>query len=181
MNDSKTTDLSSFHQAIIDHLKSGLDQNVTVDIYDNAFEGNSIPTPAALIQIAEMGEGQDIGDDRCPLMVGVSVHCVLSTETPDVQLQIRNFAAQVIRLVRRQLFGLAGAVSRPIDLDAMPGAVKEGSDEVPGFESWVVEFNQTLYLGESVWKPEGVTPSRVYIGISPEIGIDHEPEYEQVV
>lgn len=44
---------------------------------------------------------------------------------------------------------------------------------------WEVTWRQTLRLGSDLWA-EGGMPSELYAGFSPEIGADHEPDYDLV-
>nr|VFJ67599.1 MAG: hypothetical protein BECKFW1821B_GA0114236_11329 [Candidatus Kentron sp. FW] len=55
-----------------------------------------------------------------------------------------------------------------------PGEFKLGQE---GYDSWYATWEQTVYLGESVWNLEGVIPEKIYLGRSPEIGAAHEQDY----
>jgi hypothetical protein len=48
------------------------------------------------------------------------------------------------------------------------------------FEVWAVEWDQQIDLGENVWSGEGITPDKVLIGFSPDIGPGQEAEYSEL-
>jgi hypothetical protein len=45
---------------------------------------------------------------------------------------------------------------------------------------WIVEWAHELHRGDSVWTPSGIQPHTIYVGIAPEIGAAHEPNYVEV-
>lgn len=149
------------------------DRLVTVDRYMPE-QGGTIRTPAALIDLESFDEGGNDGTGRLTLSVHMAVHCILGFRTPNVDVEVRKFAAEIMWLIGRcpHRFG------HPERRSAMPGAFKPG--EKDGFEDYVVTFDLTCHLGESAWTGEPWIPQEIYLGHAPLIGKDHEDHYYRV-
>lgn len=173
-------EIDTFLQAVVDHLSTELNQiqQVQVEAVTEAIKNGKIATPGVLVAIEDLSEGEDKGDERLPLACRVTAFCSLNKTTPDAELEIRKFATELFRLVRRKKFELGADVSFPEDFDIGEGVIKQG---VEGVVSWFVSWQQTLYLGESVWDPQGIMPDSVYLGQAPDIGTGNEPKYSEVV
>nr|VFK12777.1 MAG: hypothetical protein BECKLFY1418C_GA0070996_100182 [Candidatus Kentron sp. LFY] len=156
------------HNAILDAFKAKFGERIKTYGAYRPFETAPIKTPAILLNLEDAGLGEDIGDKRTPMLWQVTLHCILSFQTPDVEVAIRDFASQVFRMVPYNKWGLGSDVSFPSqqDLHAGPGEFKEGKH---GFESWYVTWPQTLYLGESLWDEEEFVIADVYVGSDPEL------------
>jgi hypothetical protein len=50
--------------------------------------------------------------------------------------------------------------------------------EKNGFDSWFVSWDQTLYLGDSVWDSTGIMPTEILWSEVPLIGTQNVDEYE---
>ena len=170
-----TITVKSFHQAIIDTIKDHFSGKVQVISYP--LETSEIRTPVVLLEMESAEEGQDPGDDRLALRCRMAAHCVLGFQTDDIGMEIRSFAAQLFVLLTDNKYGLGSEVSWPEGLELNPGEFKPGK---AGFESWCVIWEQTIYLGESEWDDNGVVPEIVMLGIAPDIGIGHDPDYEDI-
>lgn len=135
-------------ESIAEHFGDSLD---TVQAYmpeplDSQSQGLIIDTPAALVEIEMLDETDDLGDGRDAVDCSVNIHCILGMATPDIQKALRSFAAEMLRLVKNnpiaQCRGLAG---RPERISAVPGVFSKGEG---GYDSFVVSFNQVVFLGE---------------------------------
>jgi hypothetical protein len=135
------------------------DKSVNVKIFDE--NDREITAPAILFDIEEISEGNDRGEEMTPLDCVCSAYCVLAANTPDLQAAIRDFAAAMLTLARQNNWQLINQATMPEALRAVPA---EFAPKNPQIESWVVEWNQTFYLGESIWDDEGVVPTVVNIG-----------------
>ncbi len=169
-------ELDDFHNAILEGIRTHFAGRLkTVAMYD---VGNTDPieTPAALLVMESGGKREDLGDGRFPLRCLITVHCILGFKTKNLALELRKFAASSIRLVDGNRWGIEESVDLP-DIsgqDAIgPGEFRPGQD---GYDSWYATWEQTIYLGESVWNLEGVTPEKIYLGQAPEIGAAHEDD-----
>ncbi len=174
--------LQSFHQAILDKMSAKYPVCRTVDAYwpydrPEAGEGWKVKTPALLLDIESLGMGDDCGDGRLGIDCDIALHCLLSVQTPNVDVEIRAFAAAVMQAVYYNRWGLAADLTTPDNLAAMPSEIVKPKG---GFEAWSVIWSQTLYPGEGIWDGEGVIPTEIWLGFAPEIGEGHEPDYRPV-
>jgi hypothetical protein len=132
-----------------------------------------VVTPAILLELESIAPGEDDGTDRQALLLTFSAHCVLSQRTEAMQLELREFAADLLSHLRHQRWGLAGALQEPTALAAAAGEFSPGLE---GFDSWRATWEQTVYVGASVWAG-GVAPTAVWLGQAPLIGAAHEDDY----
>jgi len=150
----------------------------TVAEYDPVdAHSKTIRTPAVLLELVEIRPAGRATGGRTAVELAWSAHCVLSAATANVQREVRNFAAQVLRLVAGNRWDLGESVGRPDDLEAFPGAFKPGDK---GFESWIVNWKQTAHLGE-VWElPVDGPAVDVFVGEFPYVGTEHQDRYREV-
>lgn len=149
-------ELKQLHDAIVDAVRERLPQLATVAEYTATVEGGSINTPAALLDLEGFDEGADIGDGETAISCRFALHCMLSNETPRVEVECRQFAAEVVRLVRRNTWGL-NFVDQPTAIAAGAAEFRPGAK---GYESWSVTWEQVVYLSESAPAP-GIHPFEV--------------------
>lgn len=174
MNDdsSPLSSFTAFHNAIEAALNA-IPNVREVALYD-ANELDKVTTPAILIELGEMDPADTRTGGRLAVNMDMRLHCILSVKTPQVQMEVRNFAAVVMSVIHRNRFGLAGAAEWPQRLSAFPGMFKP--DE-KGYESWVVNWTQTVHLG-AVWEDKDFLPTDVYFSEAPKIGTAHQDDYQ---
>ena len=170
-----STSLKDFHNAITQTVTDHFNSKVHVLAYPE--ELSQIQTPAILLEMESGEEGQDPGDGRFAFRCRMAAHCVLGFQTENIGLEVRSFASQLFIMLMDNKFGLGTDISRPEGLELHPGEFKPGK---AGFESWCVIWEQTFYLEESAWDDTGVVPETVMLGIAPDIGIGHEPDYKDI-
>lgn len=177
--DESDVDLTVLHERIVAVIRERFGARLTtVGMYNPVDpDSESIKTPAVLLELAEMRPGGRATGGRTPMELVWTAHCVLSAQTENVQLEVRNFAAQLVRLIDGARWGL-DFVERAADLEAFPGLFTPGEK---GFESWLVSWKQTAHLGEAWELPVDGPALEVFLGESPHIGQDHEGNYRQVV
>ena len=169
--------LTQVHNAILARLREKFPK-ATVESY-NPEESLSVLAPALLLELEEFDPGDDAGDDRLPAQCRFSIHCVLGWEVKNLALEIREFAAAVVMLVRNDGIWLKGSVlTKPKQIGAYPGNFRK--DMNSGYDSWVVSWEQTVYLGESVWTAEGVTPQQVHFAYAPGGKTPPINEYDEI-
>ncbi len=144
-------------RAFKDRFSSRLD---TIQAYRPDQQDETVDTPALLLEMERGEEGLDLGDGRVALRCSFTAHCLLSTQTPDVEIEVRDFAVQVFRFVKENRWGLEGSIDDPVSLSMGPGGFKPGAH---GYESWYVNWEQTVYLGESPWEADGIVPATVIL------------------
>ncbi len=162
-----------WHEAILAALRTEFkNQKVTVAAY--APTASTLQTPALLLEMEDGTLGNDTGDGRTALSCRLTLHALLSLQTDDVDLAIRDFATAVLLFTRYQQWGLKN-VSAPAQLAMGQGHFQTGD---LGYESWYVTWEQTIYLGESRWHTDGLYRGPIRLGLDPQTGKGHEGDYE---
>ena len=165
--------ITDAQNAIISAFKKNF-KRVTVESYEPSAALSEL-APACLLDLEEFPKGSDIGDGRYPARCRFSVHCVLGHEVEDMQLELREFAVAVSQFVSEEGIWLGGSVMKPpTNIDAYPGNFKK--DTNGGYDSWVVSWEQTIYLGASKWEAPEERGS-IRLAINPQN--DDQPEEYQ--
>ncbi len=163
-------ELDAYHDALVVLFKNHFgDSLATVQAYlpetqsDDPEAGLTIKTPALLVEIEKTGQGHNLGDGRVAVYCELAAHCILGTATPKLQQELRNFGVEVQRLLTDLDFCLGKPVSAgmPEDVNGMPGWWQKGG--AGGYDSWVVTFEQTVWIGESVWKGDALPGEEVTV------------------
>lgn len=172
-------DVGLLHDQIVEAVRTRFGPRLkTVAEYDPVdTHSKTIKTPAVLLELVEIRPAGRVTGGRTPVELSWSAHCVLSSATDKVQREVRNFAAQVLRLVDGNSWGLGSAVTRAAELEAFPGMFKPGDK---GFESWIVNWKQTAHLGGTWELPVDGPADEVFVGEFPNIGPGHEGDYKRV-
>ncbi len=166
---SQTT-ITAVHEAIKAALR-GAFPKVTVDDYHPESE-LSVLAPALLLELEEFPLGDDVGDDRYPAACRWSVHCILGWETAGLALELWEFSAAVAQFVKKNGVWLKGSVlTKPAELEVYPGTLRK--DTRRGYDSRIVTWTQTLYLGESWWSADGIVPHEIHLS-------SQQSEYEVI-
>tara|TARA_R110002051_G_scaffold71744_1_gene129614 strand:- start:454 stop:1005 length:552 start_codon:yes stop_codon:yes gene_type:complete len=174
------TDFTALHESMVLDLKSKIKFIKTVEAYDPTSDETGpqhslVKTPAALIELTELRPGKSLGDGRQSFRCEFIFHCILSTTTKNVELEIRNYAAAVAKAIHKNRWGFESAVEQPSDIGAYPGVFKSGDK---GFESWVVSFSQNIYLGNIGINEESI-PEDVFYSMAPLVGEDNKQAYQK--
>ncbi len=148
-------ELRLLHDAILEAIRQRLPALDTVAEYSPATENGRLNTPAALLDLEEMDEATDFGDGKIGMTCRFAVHCILSNETPRVEVECRQFAGEILKLVRRNAWA-CDFVDYPSALSAQPAEFRPGAK---GYESWCVTWEQTVHLDEQLG--EGLHPFEV--------------------
>jgi hypothetical protein len=177
------TTLSQFHAAVVASVALRFGDNINTVLWYEQGEtasGQPLPiiTPAVILEIESAEEGDDIGDDRAPLLMHITAYCILGQQTDNLQMEVRNFASQLFALIRKNKWTLGHSVSFPGGITLGPGKF---DPEKNGYESWFVSWDQTIYLGDNVWDSTGIPPQEVWLGLSPEIGLAFVDKYTRIV
>lgn len=171
------TTISNIHQAIKTALRDAFPQ-VSVDDYDPEPE-LAILAPALLLELTALPLGEDLGDGRYPAACHFAIHCILGREVEHLELELWAFSTAVAMLVRQQGTWLKGGVlTAPEALLVQPGNVRRVTGR--GYGSRVVSWQQTLYLGPSLWTADGLPPQSIYLGYAPEHQVSAADEHERI-
>ena len=173
---SEVNTLTQIHEAILAELRARFTDRVTTFTAYQLAATEPIDTPALLLDL-DLGEvGRDTGDERLPVALSWTLYCLLSSNTDNPELQVREFAIEATQAVYRSQFGLPGVLSMPRDLIAGPAAFRGGDD---GYAAWWISWTCDAHVGRSIWSGTAV-PDRVWLGFEPNVGPDHVDDYVQV-
>ena len=164
------------HAAMVDSFADKFADTVS-EIRAYAAVDGSVITPSIIIAMESADEGEDCGDGRVAINAKFCAYCYLGINTQNIQLELREFVTQVFAHVKNNVWNLDNVLV-PQHIEAGPGDFNPADN---GFESWYVSWEQTIYLGDSVWDASGIVPSEIYVGLSPDIGNGHIDDYEQIV
>lgn len=176
-NANTVTSLDAVHEGIVSTIAAQFPDLVTVEAY--RLDRKSLPVPACLIELTEMDAvpDNDPGTEQLAVNARFEARLVIGFRQGDKnpKLEIRKLAAAVANFIRAKRWGC------PIGAAEVVGAYPDDFDpELDQFECWRVEWQQLIYLGDTVWKDEGATPSQVMLGFAPNIGPGHEADYTEV-
>lgn len=151
-----------------------LSKKVTVEILDPLKQ--DFTAPGVLLDMDQIDDGEDSGDETIPYECTLTAYCIMDANTPALPLAVKDFAAEVMKLVRRNNWNLKGA-DLPEDLSAQPASLNPGKR---GYEAWAVTWKQTFSIGESVWESTMPPPSTIKFSYYPDIGAEHEADYMEL-
>ncbi|MGI0120290.1 hypothetical protein [Zooshikella sp. RANM57] len=159
-----STSLTAINDAVLASVKKAFPA-INVYSYDEAcFDDSSVSTPACLFELSEINFGSDRGDGRYPAECEFFIHCVIgyknSSQENSISKEVREFAAAIAQHVWNSGIWVEGGVlDRPARIQISPGNFRHLSEH--GYESWIVEWDQTVYLGRSFWNADGIRPVEV--------------------
>ena len=165
-------DLSALHTAIKNALAAQF-PTATVDFYSRP--GDRVASPSILFELEEIAaeDPDDIGTEQLAVTLRWNAYVVLSYKSPN-KLALRALAAAVMAFIRGKRW------SQPVGAANVLGAFPDQLDGQPGdYEVMRIEFEHEALLGADVW-PGGSLPLEIYLGHAPDIGPDHEDDYELI-
>ncbi len=175
MNQKTSVSISDIQNEIIKKIKLKF-PGLTVESYLPLADLYKL-APAILLDLEEFPKGDDVGCGRYPVNARFSLHCILGTEAKNLQLQLREMAVAVSQFVDASgIWFCDGVITKAKDIDAYPGNFKK--DVNAGFDSIVVTWNQTCFLGDSPWK-EQETRDAVRLAVNP-TDEDNKDEYQSL-
>ena len=166
-------DLDALTDAIVTSIAARFPEFVSVDAYREA--ETDLQTPACLIELDDLEPQPDIGTEQLAVMARFSGRVVLGMRDPDIRRATPKLAAALALHINRQRWG------QPVAPAEVTGIQRDDFDpRLDQFEAWVVEWQQVIHLGASVWGGEGDLPAAVLVSWSPNVGPDHDGDYADV-
>ncbi|HBI3715650.1 TPA: hypothetical protein K4M41_004467 [Vibrio parahaemolyticus] len=167
--------LTDYHQAVKQWLADNLPWLNSVDFYPET--QTELKAPCAFFGVMdwERSETQPM-NGQLAVTLNCEILAVLGMAEAQYQLEIRNAAMAIGLKVEECRFGMA--IEPAVFVSAEPDAFNPELDE---YAVWSIRFNQDVEVGEDAFKPEGLTPTMVKVGYSPDIGQANSDKYEQVV
>tara|TARA_B100000929_G_scaffold227084_1_gene183353 strand:- start:527 stop:1084 length:558 start_codon:yes stop_codon:yes gene_type:complete len=170
-------DLDVLHQGIVDAIKAQFPQLVTVEDYREENDRVRLKIPACLIELSEMtpSEDDDAGTDQLPVHLRFEARLILGFRERKAKRAIRTLAGTFAAWVHMNQF------ESPVEPAQVMGVYPDDFDPaLDQFEVWRVEWQHLAFLGESAWKGEDFLPQTVMVGVSPDIGTEHEADYQDI-
>ncbi|WOH61907.1 hypothetical protein [Bradyrhizobium sp. BWC-3-1] len=177
MNADTAISIEEFHTRIADAIQAQFPDLQTVEFYRE--DRDAVPTPACLLDMPEFEDAPDVdpGTDQLAVRCRFEADLILGFRTPQAKLSARVLAAALAQFIHKDLRRIVTRMGPPEAIHAYRSDFKPELDK---YEVWCVEWRQVVHLGESVWTNDGVIPTTVWTGISPDIGTGHEDDYTQV-
>jgi len=168
-------DLDQLHNAILNKIKEQFPSLQTVEDYDA--DRKDLAVPAVLLELVDMEADpeSDPGTEQLAVVTKWAARVVFSFRQDNVKREIRKLAGALGVLVHDNRWGQSVSPAKVTVIG--PDAFDPAFDK---FEVWAVEWDQQIDLGENVWSGEGVTPDKVLIGFSPDVGTGQEAEYTEL-
>jgi len=173
------TTVAEFEEAVLSKLRD-IPSVATVARYHGQLDESARATlqvPALLFAIGDWHVDSDPGTGQ----VDVELHCSLfvvvrNARGPEARAHgVDALCEAALPLLRLERFGLTGVGTARLER-----VVPHYTLEPRGLGVREIRWRQKLRLGESLWDGTGITPSKVFLGIAPDIGLGHEPDYVEV-
>ena len=164
--------LSELYQSLF----SGIGQLPNVHYcghYPNRMD--AITVPAVLIELVELEPGTDLGTEELVLVAHFEARVIMQVNASPEPIQ--TLVLSVLQWLN-DMNNYPTKVTKPNIKQAMPDAF---SPDTHAYQVWQIHWSQSLRMGQSVWEGEGIAPSQIWLGQSPDIGADHEPQYNNLV
>lgn len=167
-----TFTLDQLYAAIEQHIRTALPNAELVATCPEIT--NSIALPAVLLEPAEFEPGEDAGTGETVLVLRFEARIIVEPERAQHQLKAAQMAAQLAVLLRAQAWG------QPVEFAQFVQARQDFTKpELDGYTVWLVEWTQTIYLGEVEWPWPVEPPGTLYLNIDGETGTGNEQHYFQ--
>ncbi len=166
--------MTALHAAIIASLKSTFSSVPTCEAYPRLVK--KISSPAILTEIVDLTPTTDLGTEQLEVAARFRAYIVFDLTDLAAEMDTVNMAAAVAAAIKKaSRFGCEVGPAKVLSVE--PADFKP---DLLGFSSWVVEWTHEVCFGDSVWSGTGSPVTEIMVGWSPDIGIGHEPDYEQV-
>lgn len=177
--------ISQLHTAIINgfenSLNAKLDENKKIYIAAYPNIERSIKIPAVIIELSELEQAQDNGDDTTTLNAIFEARVILSPTQQNAHLMLRELTLKVIKTLHYQTWDLSGVGYCEFINATSDVFYPDGSKiELDGYLCWNVRWSQEVKFGEPVEWWDGFYPVELYLGIDPETGKGNEDKYWKV-
>lgn len=154
--------LDLLYQAIEQHLQQSLGGIQLVSFWPDIKQ--HIPLPAVFLDIVEIEPGTDIGTGESTLNVAFEARVIVDVIRDQHYQQAIHLATQLAVLLRTQTWGLA----------VEPAEFKRSTQdwtrpELDGYTVWLVEWTQTIYLGETEWPWPDELPGSLVFSVDGEV------------
>ncbi len=166
--------IQPFAEAILLELQTTFRDRVTTFSFYYPTD-KSIALPAMLLSLESFETGEDNGDDHMPARASWTVHCLLSVDIEQAEIQIRGMVAAVLALIYQNKWDLGPLMDYPVNLGA---TLQESLSGLAEHLHWTVQWEQTVFLNTATEEAPEFTPETCYAGFEPETGDQYQDQYE---
>ena len=164
--------LKPFIDAVLLNLKETFsDRITTIRLHDPRIK--KLTTPALVLDITDIDDGQSTCDDLSPIIVGFSLHC-LFPQSSNMIASVAGMTADILGYLRYNKWGQGERVDMPKNIQA-----KRTSMRPNAYGQWVITWQQMMYLGED--DVLSCTEAKPYYSHTPKTGPSYEKDYIPVV
>lgn len=178
--------IDALQDAIVADIKAAFPDLKTVEFYGDDREPRNI-IPACQLDIPEWQDfdSPDPGTEQQPVMMRFEARFIIDgVKSQASKREIRRLAAAFSAFLYKRRWSDADNPGKKIPTGPAEflGAYHDTFNaDLDQYQVWRVEWQQIVHLGQSVWGDDGSTaPSRVFVGMAPDIGTGHEPDYAEV-
>jgi len=173
--------MNDFLDAMIDDLKAKFPAVKSCKKHPGQFDMKelakiAVQAPALRVAVYEFFKVAEVDGGEVDFACGFSL-AVITTDKKCLPREVSavNLSEQLSRLLAKgQTFGCDYAFpSHSVTARNLYG----GELSRKKVQMWEVRFRQIVRLGDPDWQPEGIAPTKVYVGHSPKIGDGHEEDY----
>lgn len=157
------SELATLHAALTATIREAMPELASVDAYTTV--GNDPALPALRHGIVRMVADAAPRDGRSVLFATFEADIATDPDNPAARLQGSLLAAQLVDLLRQQLWGL-DFVEASRNVRAYLSGI-----------SWKVRWEQPVLLGEAQWHWPDEPPGSLLLGISPDTGAGKQDQY----
>lgn len=175
MNRDAQVDFDALHAAIENEIKAAFPTLQTVEFY--RMDRGAVTTPAVLMEMTELEAApSDPGTEQLAMVAHFEANIILGFNTPAVKIEIRKLAASLANFLRLRRW--AGVKTGPAEV---VGCYRDDfHPELDQYEVWRVDWTHIVHIGPTTWTNEGIQPTQVFLGVSPDIGPGHVGDYTDV-
>ena len=139
---------------------------------------DAITVPAVLIELVELEPGTDLGTEELVLVAHFEARIIMQANVSPEPIQ--DLMLNVLQWLNdtHDANDTPNKVTKPNIKQALPDAF---APDTNAYQVWQIHWSQSLRIGQSVWDGEGIVPSQIWLGQSPDIGVNHEPQYDNLV
>jgi hypothetical protein len=178
-------DIDVLQDAIEADITAAFPDLKTVEFYSDERDPRNI-VPACELDIPEWQDftSPDPGTGQQPTMMRFEARFIIDgVDSKAAKRSIRRLAAAFTAFLYRRRWTDAANPGKklPTGPAEFLGAYHDAfHTELDQYQVWRVEWQQAVPLGESVWDDTGTAPTRVFVGVTPDIGAGHEADYVEV-
>lgn len=165
-------------ETVVETLRAEFPEFKTVIAEDEREErGDKVDVPALLVQLTELEPNPDSdgSDGKWPCLVHFEARIVYGFRTPKVRRQTAASAGSIAAFVHNNRLGVGWGGAQ-----VLACAPDEFAPKAEQYDIWQIEWAHKADLGKSALPPHEDLPAHVYLGHAPEIGPEHEGNYEEV-